>query len=86
MCGARELFATVFVTGAMVMTIEILGTRVIGPVFGVGLFVWSALLAVTLAALAAGYYAGGVLADRKPESALLGKVVIAAGLLPAVNP
>jgi MFS family permease len=81
-----ELYATVFVTGGMVMTVEILGTRVIGPVFGVGLYVWSALLAVTLAALAAGYYVGGVLADRKSESTLLGKVVLVAGGLLAVTP
>jgi hypothetical protein len=59
-----ELFVTVFVTGAAVMVIEIMGTRIIGPVFGIGLFVWSALLTVTLGALAVGYYAGGVLADR----------------------
>lgn len=39
----------------------------IGRVFGVSFFVWSALLAVTLASLAAGYYLGGVLVDRRPE-------------------
>jgi spermidine synthase len=76
-----ELLATVFVTGAAVILIEILGTRVIGPVFGVSLFVWSALLAVTLGSLAAGYYAGGVLVDRTPTAKLLGLIVVAAGLL-----
>lgn len=40
------LHVTVFATGGVVMTIEVIGTRIIGPVFGVGLFVWSALLAV----------------------------------------
>lgn len=44
-----ESLTTAFCTGASVMIIEILGTRVISPVFGVSLFVWSALLAVTLA-------------------------------------
>ena len=76
-----ELFLTVFVTGAAVMVIEILGTRIIGPVFGIGLFVWSALLTVTLGALAVGYYAGGVLADRVASSRLMGGLVTAAGLL-----
>jgi SAM-dependent methyltransferase len=84
--GSAELYLTVFITGAMVMTIEILGTRIIGPVFGVGLFVWSALLAVTLAALAVGYYAGGVLADRKLAATLLGSVVLSAGLLLGLAP
>jgi hypothetical protein len=84
--GPAELFLTVFVTGAIVMTIEIVGTRIVGPVFGVGLFVWSALLAVTLAALASGYYAGGVLADRRLTPTLLGSVVVAAGALLAFAP
>jgi predicted membrane-bound spermidine synthase len=79
--GRIELLTTVFITGVAVLTIEVLGTRVIGPVFGVSLFVWSALLAVTLASLAAGYYAGGVLIDRAPSSRLLGTVVVAAGAL-----
>src|SRR3954465_1978918 len=77
--GRPELFATVFVTGAVVMTVEIVGTRVIGPVFGGGLLVWSAPLAVPLASLATGYYAGGVVADRRLEPKLLGRVVVAAG-------
>jgi spermidine synthase len=79
-----ELFTTVFATGAAVMIIEIMGTRIIGPVFGVGLFVWSALLAVTLGALAAGYYAGGLLADRVSSARLLGGLVAGAGLLLAL--
>ena len=36
----------VFVCGAAVMAVEILGTRLIGPHFGVGLFVWTALISV----------------------------------------
>ncbi|MEO7037776.1 MAG: fused MFS/spermidine synthase [Polyangiaceae bacterium] len=77
----RELFLTVFTTGAAVMVIEIMGTRIIGPVFGIGLFVWSALLTVTLGALAVGYYAGGVLADRFPHPWLMGSLVSASGFL-----
>jgi SAM-dependent methyltransferase len=68
------------------MAVEIVGTRIIGPVFGVGLFVWSALLAVTLASLATGYYVGGVVADRRLEPRLLGKVVAGAGVLLALAP
>jgi hypothetical protein len=81
-----ELFVNVFATGAAVILIEILGTRVIGPVFGVSLFVWSALLAVTLGSLALGSYAGGVLVDHAPTRRLLGLVVVAAGVLLCVVP
>src|SRR3954470_4539888 len=81
-----ELFITVFVLGASTMVIEIMGTRGIGPVFGVGLFVWSALLSVTLGALALGYYSGGVLADRTRNSRLLGVLATATGALLALVP
>lgn len=76
-----ELYATVFATGAAVMVVEILGTRIIAPVFGVNLFVWSALLAVTLCSLAIGYSAGGALVDRMPNVRLLSLVVLMAGVL-----
>ena len=74
-----ELFVAVFLTGGALMVIEIVGTRIIGPVFGIGLFVWSALLTVTLGALAVGYYAGGVLADRRLSARLMGSLVVTSG-------
>lgn len=57
------LGAAAFVGGASVMVVEVVGTRMLMPVFGVGLFVWSALLVVTLGSLAFGYYLGGRVAD-----------------------
>jgi spermidine synthase len=58
------LYFIVFVCGAAVLTIEILGTRILGPFYGVSLFLWSALITVTLIALSIGYAAGGRWADR----------------------
>jgi spermidine synthase len=81
-----ELFITIFLLGASTMVIEIMGTRVIGPVFGVGLFVWSALLSVTLGALALGYYCGGVLADKLRSPRLIGALTTATGALLALVP
>ncbi len=48
------LGVTAVVSGALVMVIEVLGSRVIGPFFGVSLFVWTSLITVTLEALALG--------------------------------
>jgi len=56
----------VLIGGASVMVIEILGSRVLAPSFGTTLHVWSALITVTLAALAIGYAVGGRIADRRP--------------------
>jgi predicted membrane-bound spermidine synthase len=52
------------IAGGAVMIVEILGTRMLAPWVGTSHFVWTAQIAVTLAALACGYYAGGRLADR----------------------
>lgn len=82
------LYATVMVTGAAVMVLELLGTRLIGPFYGVSLYVWSSLIAVTLIALAAGYFLGGCLADRAPGLRLFHIIAFAAFttiLIPFLN-
>lgn len=80
------LILTAALCGALVMVIEVLGSRVIGPFFGVSLFVWTSLITVTLVALAGGYTAGGALADRKSSPDYLYAIIIAAGLLTAATP
>jgi spermidine synthase len=80
------LLFTAVATGALVMVVEVLGSRVIGPFFGVSLFVWTALITVTLLALALGYAVGGHIADRHPDPAGLYLLTIAAGVLVALVP
>ncbi len=65
------LYGTVATTGAAVMMLELLGTRIIGPFYGVSLYVWSSLISVALIALSLGYYLGGVVADRDGLSPVL---------------
>ncbi|NOY46593.1 MAG: hypothetical protein GXP50_14255, partial [Deltaproteobacteria bacterium] len=73
------LYFTAFVCGAMIMVVEILGARVLGPLFGVGLFVWTAQIAVAMVALAAGYALGGYLTDRTASADVLFWLIAAAG-------
>src|SRR5499433_627402 len=79
--GARVwlLRAAVLIGGAAVMVVEILGSRVLAPKFGTTLHVWSALITVTLAALAVGYAVGGRVADRRPALGALMIVMACAG-------
>src|SRR6266496_3001884 len=49
------------------MIVEILGAKMLAPYVGMSHFVWTAQIAVTLVALAAGYYAGGRMVDRSPK-------------------
>jgi hypothetical protein len=71
----------VFICGAVVMSFEILGSRVLAPNFGSSVFVWGSLISVFLAGLSAGYYLGGRLADINPSSGKLGLMLIVPGVL-----
>lgn len=71
----------VFTCGAVVMSFEILGSRVLAPNFGSSVFVWGSLISVFLAGLSAGYYFGGRLADINPSSRKLGIMIIVPGVL-----
>ena len=79
------LYLTVSMTGAAVMMIELLGTRIVGPFYGVSLFVWSSLISVTMIALALGYFLGGLAADRLPGFRLSHAIALA-GLFTAIIP
>ncbi len=79
-----------FVSGAVLLALEIVSSRIIAPVFGNSIYVWGSLIGVFLAALAAGYAVGGRLADRRPSRAGFGGVLFLAGVLvfpiPLVSP
>src|SRR5262245_46084481 len=63
--GPNAVFdAGVFVSGAAVLALELLASRILTPYFGVSLTIWAGILATTLVALALGYRLGGGLAVR----------------------
>jgi spermidine synthase len=74
----RYLYFTAATTGAAVMVVEILGAKMLSPFVGMSHFVWTAQIAVTLVALATGYYAGGRLADRSQNLGWLYWAILAA--------
>lgn len=76
-----RLDAAVFLSGAALMGLEIVGSRVLAPVFGTSLFVWGALITTFLAALALGYALGGRLADRRPDPELLAALLAVSGIV-----
>ncbi|MGB0910429.1 MAG: fused MFS/spermidine synthase [Nitrospirales bacterium] len=73
-------FWTAFTTGAVVMALEILGSRLIAPIFGSSLYVWGALIGVVLAAMSSGYAAGGWFADRRSPVTILALLLLASGI------
>jgi len=68
----------VFFAGASVLFIELAGARLLAPVYGSSLYVWSALIAVTLLSIAGGAWGGGWLADRCPQPRIIAFLWLAA--------
>lgn len=89
--ATRALYLVVFVSGGILMGVQIAGSRILAPGFGTSIFVWGSLIGLFMFAMALGYYAGGVLADRRPSMPVLATVVSLAGLytflmIPYVGP
>src|SRR5215207_10930844 len=72
---ALPIYFAAFVTGAIVMSFEMLGSRYLAPYFGGGIYTWASLISTVLAALCVGYFLGGYLADRYPSPIVLGATV-----------
>src|SRR5512139_3628951 len=79
------LYTTAGITGGAVMIVEILGARMLSPYVGTSHFVWTAQIAVTLVALACGYYAGGRLADRSQQLPTLYWAILSAAVYLALT-
>ncbi len=76
----------VFGAGAVLMALEIVGSRILAPYFGSSVYVWGSLISIFLAALSAGYYLGGVASDRWPRPRALALALAVAGGLILVLP
>lgn len=72
------IYINAFVLGTVLMSLEMLGSRYLGPYFGYTIHIWAALISTVLAALAIGYFLGGRLADRTQSVRILGVVVLIA--------
>src|SRR5205814_10664389 len=71
----------VFVSGAVLMGLEIVGSPVLAPYFGSSIFVWGSLISVVMAALSIGYYWGGWLSAREPSYGRLLTLLLIPGIL-----
>ena len=76
----RYLYVTAAITGGVIMIVEILGAKMLAPYVGTSHFVWTAQIAITLVALAAGYYVGGRRVDHSPRLGWLYGSILAAAL------
>ncbi len=71
----------VFVSGAVVMVFELVGSRIMAPYVGTSIYVWTALIGVILGSLSIGYAWGGRLADKRLSPRVLAMILAIAAFL-----
>ena len=71
----------VFVSGAVVMVLELVAARMLAPFLGTSLIVWTSLIAIILGSLSIGYYYGGKLADESANYKTLAIFFLFAAIL-----
>ncbi|MFN5317750.1 MAG: spermidine synthase [Bacteroidia bacterium] len=80
------LLSLSFLEGGALMASELLSARMLAPYFGSSVFVWSAVLGITLGALALGYYQGGALSQSDKREKFLFLALLIAGCLLMLQP
>jgi hypothetical protein len=69
-----------FTAGMAIMTVEILGGRILAPYFGGSIYIWGSIITVFLVALSIGYLSGGHYSLKQPSLRKYGYLFMAASL------
>ena len=80
------IYPVLLIEGASLMGVELMGAKLVAPSFGNSLYVWAAVLSVTLAGLTFGYFAGGRLSVRFPTEKMLFNVIALAAFAVLIMP
>lgn len=76
----------VFISGAIVMGVEIVASRFLAPYYGDTVYTWGSLIAVIMMALAIGYRKGGKEADKGVSYIEFSNNILKAGLFVVIIP
>ncbi len=79
--STRKLYLIVFSTGAVIMILELIGSRILAPALGTSIFIWTSLIGIILGAMSLGYFLGGKLADKNPSVKIFSLIIFTSGLL-----
>lgn len=70
-----------FLNGFVIMTIELLGGRVLSPYFGTSVYVWGSIITIFMLSLSLGYLWGGRLSSRAPKHGIFASFFFLSALL-----
>jgi hypothetical protein len=79
--GRGIVMAVAFTNGFVIMSIQLLGGRVMAPYFGSSVYVWGSIITVFMLSLSLGYLSGGKLSTRSPSSRQFALFFVMAALL-----
>jgi len=82
----KLLYILAFIEGSTVMAVELLSARMLAPYFGTGIHVWGAIIGITVASLAIGYFLGGHLSEKGVDRQKLFFIFLLASLFMMVMP
>ena len=75
------ILSLAFISGFIIMAIELLGGRILAPYFGSSIYVWGSIITVFMLSLSIGYLLGGKLSLRETSLKRHGSFFISAALL-----
>ena len=75
------IYLLAFTGGFVIMSLELLGGRVLAPYFGSSIHVWGSIITVFMLSLALGYLAGGRLSVRNPSLLRFGSIFLVGAVL-----
>lgn len=84
--GPYTAAGLVFFASAGVLVVEIVALRLLAPYFGLTLETSTMVIAIALAAIAAGSWSGGRVADRVPPLSVVGPLLAVSGAAVAITP
>jgi len=82
----KLLFLLAFIEGGAVMCVELCSAKILSPYFGTSIYVWAAVLGITLTALMSGYYLGGYISSKNKNKSIIFWLMLIAGCFVTLTP
>ena len=75
------IYLLAFSGGFVIMSLELLGGRILAPYFGSGIYVWGSIITIFMLSLYIGYLLGGRLSVHNPSSSRFAAIFAVAAVL-----
>ena len=75
------IYILAFTGGFVIMSLELLGGRILAPYFGSSIYVWGSIITVFMLSLSIGYLIGGRWSVRNPNLVKFGSIFLVGGVL-----